>query len=194
MSALPVDAIVHKPQGDDGKDAAVSEQKKQTTEVQIRWLIRRDMPEVLAIENRQRDQPWTEEEFVTVLRQRNVIGSVAESSQMGVIYGFMVYALHKDRFELLSMSVAPEVQRTGVGGALIGRLVDKLSQQRRRVITAEIHEDNLRSHLFFAQCGFKARCRHGNVVSRDGMIHFRYKLATPFPDWQCVNRIRGHFE
>lgn len=43
---------------------------------QIRWLIRRDMPEVMEIEKRSYEFPWTEEEFLTCLRQRNCIGTV----------------------------------------------------------------------------------------------------------------------
>ena len=44
------------------------------TRVHIRWMIRRDMPEVLAIEHASFEYPWCEEEFLRVLRQRNCIG------------------------------------------------------------------------------------------------------------------------
>ena len=46
--------------------------------VHIRWMIRRDMPEVLDIENRSFEFSWTEEDFIRCLRQRNCIGMVAE--------------------------------------------------------------------------------------------------------------------
>ena len=45
------------------------------TRTQIRWLIRRDMDEVLSIEQGSFEYPWTEEEFLCCLRQRNCIGS-----------------------------------------------------------------------------------------------------------------------
>ena len=48
---------------------------------QIRWLIRRDMPEVMEIENRSFEFPWVEDEFLACLRQRNCIGTGYESSQ-----------------------------------------------------------------------------------------------------------------
>ncbi len=46
--------------------------------VHIRWMIRRDMPEVLQTEQESFDYSWTEEDFLRCLRQRNCIGMVAD--------------------------------------------------------------------------------------------------------------------
>ena len=43
----------------------------------IRWLIRRDIPTILKIEERSFDQ-MTAEDIITNLRQRNTIGMVIE--------------------------------------------------------------------------------------------------------------------
>jgi ribosomal-protein-alanine N-acetyltransferase len=60
-------------------------------------MIRRDMPEVLAIEHASFEYPWCEEEFLRVLRQRNCIGMVAEQGER--IVGFMVYELHRNKIQ-----------------------------------------------------------------------------------------------
>ena len=52
--------------------------------VHIRWMIRRDMAEVLEIERGAFEFPWFEEEFIRCLRQRNCIGMVAEHAERGV--------------------------------------------------------------------------------------------------------------
>ena len=49
--------------------------------VHIRWMIRRDMAEVLEIERAAFEFPWFEEEFIRCLRQRNCIGMVAEHGE-----------------------------------------------------------------------------------------------------------------
>ena len=51
---------------------------KQQLSVHIRWMIRRDMSDVLEIENNSFEFPWFEEDFIRCLRQRNCIGMVAE--------------------------------------------------------------------------------------------------------------------
>lgn len=127
---------------------------RQETAVQIRWLIRRDMPEVLAIEQAGFEYAWTEEDFLCCLRQRNCIGMVAERD--GRIVGFMIYELHKLRLRLLNFAIAADARREGIGAQMMLRLADKLSQQRRREIVLEVRETNLEAQLFFKAVGFMA--------------------------------------
>ena len=85
--------------------------------VQIRWLIRRDMSQVLEIERASFRHAWTEEDFLTCLRQRNCIGMVAEHEDQ--IVGFMVYELHKSKLRIMNFAVAPWVRRRGVGQQMV---------------------------------------------------------------------------
>lgn len=121
---------------------------------QVRWLIRRDMPEVLDIENQCLDSSWTEDDFLCCLRQRSCIGMVAECNHR--IVGFMIYELHKAKLHVLSFAVDPDFRRQGIGSQMIENLVAKLSQQRRREIVLEVRESNLSAQLFFKKMGFKA--------------------------------------
>lgn len=163
---------------------------------QIRWLIRRDMPEVMEIENRCCQFPWTEEDFLTCFRERNTIRTVYESSQ-GLIHGFMIYELHKSILKILNFAVAPEVQGTGVGCAMVERLIDKLSQQKRRLIECEIRESNLKAQKFFSGRGFKAvqvLRRHYEETTEDAYL-FRYSLpGQPGVAVDGSNRISQYFE
>lgn len=123
-------------------------------DVQIRWMIRRDMPEVLDIENHCFEFAWTEEDFLCCLRQRNCIGMVAERQER--IIGFMIYELLKHQLHVLNFAVAPWNRRQGVGFQMVDKLVHKLSQQRRHEILLEVRESNLPAQLFFREQGFFA--------------------------------------
>ena len=83
------------------------------TRVHIRWMIRRDMPDVLRIEHGSDDHPWSEEDFLRCLRQRNCIGMVAEQGER--VVGFMIYELHKAKLHILNFAVHPAFRRYGVG-------------------------------------------------------------------------------
>ena len=128
----------------------------QTREVRvhIRWMIRRDMPEVLAMEKASFEFPWLEEDFIRCLRQRNCIGMVAEHDDR--VVGFMIYELHKARIRVLNLAVAPDYRRRGVGCQMVARLVAKLSPQRRNRVVLEVRETNLAAQLFFRENGFRA--------------------------------------
>jgi len=128
--------------------------QKQAVSVQIRWMIRRDMPEVLKIENESFEFNWTEEDFLACLRQRNCIGMVAEHE--GRVVGFMIYELHKTKLHILNFAVAGPFRRLAVGSQMIEKLINKLSQQRRQEIVLEVRETNLAAQLFYHSQGFRA--------------------------------------
>lgn len=125
-----------------------------STYVHIRWMIRRDMPTVLAIERDSFEFAWSEEEFIRCLRQRNVIGMVAEFDEQ--VVGFMIYEMHKNRLHLLSLAVAKECRRTGVGRTMVEKIQGKLSRERRNRIMLEVRETNLAAQMFFRKLGFRA--------------------------------------
>lgn len=123
-------------------------------DVHIRWMIRRDMQEVLAIESRSFEFPWAEEDFISFLRQRNAIGMVADYRDR--VVGYMVYEIHKSRLHLVNIAVHPGFRREGVGKAMLDKLSSKLSSQRRVLISLHVRETNLDAQLFFKSCGFFA--------------------------------------
>lgn len=121
----------------------------------IRWLIRRDLDEILNFESKSFAEPWSEEDFVSCLRQRNCIGVVIESDHIDVD-GYMLYALHETHFEILRFAVSPECRRTGLATQMIDRLKEKLSMERRRRIHVLVDDSNLAAQLCLQRCGFKA--------------------------------------
>jgi ribosomal-protein-alanine N-acetyltransferase len=136
-----------------GKESVVETNTTKTC-VHIRWMIRRDMPAVLGIENKSFEFSWNEEDFIRCLRQRNCIGMVAEEDDK--VVGFMIYELHKNRLHILNFAVEPGQRRGGVGLAMVSKLLGKLSQERRNRIMLEVRETNLEAQLFFKSIGFKA--------------------------------------
>lgn len=145
-------------------------------DVQIRWLIRRDMAEVLEIEQSSFEFAWTEEDFLCCLRQRNCIGMVAEHNHR--IVGFMIYELHRDKLQILNFAVSESYRRRTVGRQMVLRLVDRLSQQRRKEISLEVRERNLPAQQFFKSQEFKAvdvLRGHYDDTSEDAYL-MRYSL------------------
>ncbi|MEX0586363.1 MAG: ribosomal protein S18-alanine N-acetyltransferase [Pirellulales bacterium] len=153
-------------------------------------MIRRDMPDVLDIEQNSFEFAWCEEDFIRCLRQRNCIGMVAEQGER--VAGFMVYELHRTRLHLLNFAVGRPLRRQGIGAQMIGKLVGKLSPQRRTRITLEVRETNLPAQLFFKRYGFRAvsvlRDFYQDTTEDAYLMQYRYRpvaVELPFP----VNRI-----
>ena len=120
----------------------------------IRWMIRRDMPDVMGIELASFEFSWTEDDFLRCLRQRNCIGMVAERGD--TIVGFMIYELHRTRLHVLNFAVHPSVRRTGIGGLMVSKLIYKLCSHRRQKLSLAVREGNTPAQMFFRAHRFKA--------------------------------------
>lgn len=127
---------------------------KDVFSVHIRWMIRRDMPEVMAIENSSFEYPWDEEDFIECLRQRNCIGMVAEHNE--IVVGYIIYELYSSKIRLLNVAVHTNYRFKGIGKSVIEKIVSKLSPQRRLEIETEVRESNLDAQLFLKKMKFKA--------------------------------------
>jgi ribosomal-protein-alanine N-acetyltransferase len=164
---------------------------KQQLRVHIRWMIRRDMPEVLQTEQQSFEFAWTEEDFLRCLRQRNCIGMVAEQGEK--VVGFMIYELHKAKLHILNFAVHPSYRRSGVGSQMVAKLISKLSSHRRTRITLEVRETNLPAQLFFRGVEFRAvrvlRSFYEDSGEDAFLMEYRFgDVACDDPD-EVVNRI-----
>jgi ribosomal-protein-alanine N-acetyltransferase len=128
---------------------------KKAVPTHLRWCIRRDMPEVVAIEERSFGRlAWGEDDLIEALRVRSNVGMVAERDER--IVGHMLYELRSGRIHLLRLVVHPEHRSSGVGTAFLEKLVGKLTWQRRRRITVAVRETWLHAQQFLAAKQFRA--------------------------------------
>ena len=120
----------------------------------IRWTMRRDMAEIVALEAASYETPWTEQDFLRCLRQRNCIGFVAVRADE--VVGYVVYEMHAASLEVLNLAVAPDCRRQGVGAKLVDKVVSKIYSGRRTRVEVAVREGNLAAQLFLRDSGFKA--------------------------------------
>ena len=157
-----------------------------------RWMVKRDMPEVLEIEAGSFAAPWSMEDFLEALRERNCIGMVVDRDD--VILGFMLYQLEKDHLLLLNMAVCPDHRLRGVGKAMVAKLRSKLSGHRRTHILADVNERNLEAQLFFKAEGFLATdTLRRHYPSGDDAYRFEFthmQATNPF-DFSSEDSCRG---
>jgi ribosomal-protein-alanine N-acetyltransferase len=169
---------------------------KEQLRVHIRWMIRRDMPEVLQTEQQSFEYPWTEEDFLRCLRQRNCIGMVAEQGEK--VVGFMIYELHKSKLHILNFAVNPTWRRMQVGTQMVGKLISKLSSHRRTRITLEVRETNLPAQLFFRKQEFRAirvlRAYYEDSGEDAFLMQYRFADDTDGDFEEAVNRIAQYEE
>lgn len=142
-----------------------------------RWMIRADLPAVLDIERRNGASNtwatglhWNEKDIITMLRQRNCIGIVAEVNE--IVCGYCIYELHKMYLDIKRLQVHPEWQRCKVGSTFIEKLKSKLSHGRRvSLLCEEVPDYNIEMLAFMNH--HKFGCAHDMAGST---YYFDYQL------------------
>ncbi len=169
--------------------------EKKELRVHIRWMIRRDMPEIIDVESKSFEFPWSEEDFVRCLRQRNCIGMVAEHGDR--VVGFMIYELHRTRLHILNFAVHPDHRKSSIGLQMVNKLVGKLSHQRRSRILLEVRERNLTAQVFFRALGFRAisvlRDFYEDTIEDAYLMEYRYQptLDEALQPFNRITRMAG---
>lgn len=159
----------------------------------VRWLCRRDMDDVLRIERQCFDHPWTREDFVCCLSQRNCIGVVVDVRSE--VAGFMIYELAHGRFHILNIAVARPFRRMHLARSMVERVIWKLAETHRTHIFCEVRERNLTAQQFFKALDFRAvavlRAHYDDTEEDAYLMRFTddsRSLANP------TNRIKGYVE
>lgn len=132
-------------------EVVVVQEQQTPTRVHIRWMIVRDIPEVLDIEQKSFKKPWEKVDFFDQLRKRDCMGMVAEVGEK--VVGFMVYEFAKDHFRLINIAVHPDYRGKGIGEQLILKLQGKLGSNGRTHIVALVPESCLKVESFFKKYG-----------------------------------------
>lgn len=139
----------------------------------IRWMIRRDFPEVMAIEANSFGCPWSEDEMLNCLRMNKVIGKVVDDGER--ILGYVVYEMMAFERSILNIAVHPQCRRQGIGRAMIGKVCH--ANDGERSLRVVVRERNLDGQLFFRDCGFRAeRVLRGQFDDTDEDA-FLFRLA-----------------
>lgn len=117
----------------------------------VRWLIRQDIPEVLAIENTSFASAWTESDFLGVLRKRNSIGMAAVHGDR--VVGVITYELDRKCLRITNFAVDPDFRNQGIGRMMMQKMLEKIGRRQRDHIVILLPDDCAHARAFFLKCG-----------------------------------------
>jgi len=176
----------------------------------LRHMERRDVGDVLRIENESYDQPWAKNKFVLAMRKTGTVGQVVEGE--GEILGYVIYAEHRPGtfpmqtlsaggIEVLNLTIAEKIRRNGLGAKMISHLKRELKRGRSEHLDSILElsmivgDDALDAQLFLHANGLRAvRVLRGLYSSGEDA----YLMAwSKFPDlsvpvFRWANRVESY--
>ena len=125
------------------------------------------------------EAPWSEQAIRELMRSLGVLAFEGES-------GFVMVRVLADEAEILTLAVAPEARRRGLGRALVGAAVAAAETAGARAVFLEVAEDNAAALALYEAAGFeRAGLRRGYYARpggrpRDALV-LRRALNTAGP-------------
>lgn len=93
-------------------------------------------------------RPWSADEFAELLSDNSVI---CDFSERGFIFGRVML----DEAELLTVAVAPDARRAGVGAGLTDRFHEMAMKRGARTAFLEVADTNDAAKSLYRRCGYK---------------------------------------
>jgi ribosomal-protein-alanine N-acetyltransferase len=119
----------------------------------IRPMDERDIPRILEIECVSFSTPWTEGMFRSQLRFRDrVINIVLLEGE--AIAGYAAAWAAPDEIHLLSIAVAPERRRAGLGEQILRTVLERGKERGAVRVILEVREGNEAAKSFYRRFGF----------------------------------------
>ncbi|TSC58500.1 MAG: hypothetical protein Greene041619_510 [Candidatus Peregrinibacteria bacterium Greene0416_19] len=124
--------------------------------IHIRWTIRRDFPDMVQVEKEASVDPLDEDDITKLLLQRSVIGLGAfdGTDNAAQMLAFVIYELDQTSMEVLRLTAAPGSIAEAAKEAIMTRLKEKLSHNRRKTLRVSIADMDPSLERYLAT-GFK---------------------------------------
>ncbi len=117
-------------------------------------------------------RPWSEAEFATYLAEP---AAFVLSEPGGVLVGRVA----ADEAELLTLAVAPDARRAGIGGRLLARFLAEAGARGAVAAFLEVAAVNGAAIALYQRAGFTERGRRrGYFAGKDALVLFR-AIAHP---------------
>lgn len=111
-----------------------------------------DLDAVTAIENSVYPYPWTRGNFQDALRSGYQAWVVRDEA--GDMLGYFLLMVAVDEGHLLNISVRADLQRRGIGHALLNRIVSMARELGLTAILLEVRPSNMRAVTIYGHYGF----------------------------------------
>lgn len=118
----------------------------------FRRMLFTDLKEVLAIEKRAYEFPWTEGIFRDCIR----VGYLCQilETPHGFIQAYGVMSVAVEEAHILNLCVRPELQGRGLSRQLLDHFLERAGELNARTVFLEVRPSNQRAMQLYANAGF----------------------------------------
>ncbi|MBS0241222.1 MAG: ribosomal protein S18-alanine N-acetyltransferase [Proteobacteria bacterium] len=133
------------------------------------WAVQGHVPAMAALHSKLFASPWDEAAIATLIGHPGSVAMVASLGKPTEICGFVLAQAAADEAEILTIGVAPNGQRQGIGKKLVEGLKRAAGRAGAKSLFLEVAESNSAARALYAKTGFhEAGRRKGYYTKTDG--------------------------
>lgn len=136
--------------------------------VSLLWAAPERAAEIAALHKRLFNPSWDEAAVSSLLEHPASTSLVAIAGDPKSVVGFVIGQLAADEAEILSIGVAPDWQRAGLGKMLVQGLVRASKRGEAKRLFLEVAEDNFAAAALYQSLGFAETGRRKRYYERSG--------------------------
>jgi ribosomal-protein-alanine N-acetyltransferase len=134
--------------------------------VSLLWAAPERAADIAAMHERLFDPAWTEDSIVQLLDSPAATSFIAQLATPRVSVGFILGQVAADEAEILSLGVAPELQRRGIGRQLVNGLARAAQRAGAKRLFLEVAADNSAAIGLYRALGFAEVSRRAGYYER----------------------------
>ena len=132
-------------------------------------LFLEDCPQVAQLHQETFYRGWNEKDFQDFVKDPLIFGFKIE--QGGDLFGYILWREVEGEAEILTLVIAPHVQRKGIGQQLLNALCERLTENGVSKLFLEVAEDNISAQNFYIKHGFVLLGKRDNYYLRKNSKH-----------------------
>ncbi len=136
--------------------------------VSLLWAAPERAPEIAALHARLFTLAWDDAAIKSLLEHPASTSLVAIAGDPKVVTGFVIGQLAADEAEILSIGVASDWQRAGLGKMLVEGLIRAVRRGEAKRLFLEVAEDNAAAAALYRHFGFTEVGRRKRYYERPG--------------------------
>lgn len=122
-----------------------------TGEYGFRTMTERDLPEIIAIEQRSYDFPWSVAIFKDCIRVGYYCQVIENSGEIG---GYGVMTVGAGEAHIVNLCVKPELRQQGLGGRILTHIMNQARRLGVENMLLEVRPSNLVAIRLYMNMGF----------------------------------------
>ncbi len=142
--------------------------------MQIKRCNEFDLNNILALERKYIECPWSETNLSFALKNENCI--ILKAEEDGEFVGYCGVEIVLDEGNILNVAVSEKHRRKGIASALISAIIDECAIKNVEQIFLEVNEHNDSAIALYQKHGFEKIAERKRYYGNDSAVIMRFEV------------------